>query len=269
MRLGRPGNEVMGVWNKASFHCFCHVVHSAIQKRNVTCASFDQSNELYFFAADCMFQNWVGPCKTKATNSSPPLLLPLQATVTFLILLQPALLLIDHGHFQYNCISLGLALWGIVALVTQHDILGSIAFTLALNYKQMELYHAVPFFCYLLGKALRTSGTTPFRKITFLGFTVILTFLVCWFPFLTRPDLVPQVLHRIFPFARGLYEDKVANFWCTVSVLVKVRQLFSQATLARVSLGTTLVALLPSSWNLLRNPTPYRFILALVRRVGC
>lgn len=24
-------------------------------------------------------------------------------------LLQPALLLIDHGHFQYNCISLGLA----------------------------------------------------------------------------------------------------------------------------------------------------------------
>ena len=199
----------------------------------------------------------------------PPLLLPLQATVTFLILLQPALLLIDHGHFQYNCISLGLALWGIVALVTQHDILGSVAFALALNYKQMELYHAVPFFCYLLGKALRTSGTTPFRKITFLGFTVILTFLVCWFPFLTRPDLVPQVLHRIFPFARGLYEDKVANFWCTVSVLVKVRQLFSQATLARVSLGTTLVALLPSSWNLLRNPTPYRFILALVRRVGC
>ena len=72
MRLWGSGNEVMGVWNKASFHCFCHVVHSVIQKRNVTCASFDQSNELYFFAADCMFQNWVGPCKTKATNSSPP-----------------------------------------------------------------------------------------------------------------------------------------------------------------------------------------------------
>lgn len=52
MRLGRSWNEVMEVWNKASFHCFCRVVHSTIQKRKVTCASFDQSNELYFFAAD-------------------------------------------------------------------------------------------------------------------------------------------------------------------------------------------------------------------------
>ena len=143
--------------------------------------------------------------------SSPPLLL--QATVIFLTLLQPALILIDHSHFQYNCISLGFALWDIVAMVTQHDILGSIAFTLALNYKQMELYHAVPFFCFLLRKALRTSGTTPFRKITFLRLTVVLTFLVCWFPFITRPHLVPQVLHRLFPFTRGLYEDKVAT-WC-------------------------------------------------------
>lgn len=91
-------------------------------------------------------QNWVG------LSLPPPLLL--QATVIFLTLLQPALILIDHSHFQYNCISLGFALWGIVAVVTQHDILGSIAFTLALNYKQMELYHAVPFFCFLLRKAL-------------------------------------------------------------------------------------------------------------------
>lgn len=29
---------------------------------------------------------------------------------------------------------------------------------------------------------------------------------------------VLQVVHRMFPFARGLYEDKVANFWCSISV---------------------------------------------------
>ena len=55
--------------------------------------------------------------------------------------------------FRYNTISLGLALWGVVALARGHDLLGSIAFTLALNYKQMELYHALPFFFYLLGKS--------------------------------------------------------------------------------------------------------------------
>ena len=38
------------------------------------------------------------------------------------------------------------------------------------------------------------------------------------FDTLVRPKAVLQVLHRMFPFARGLYEDKVANFWCSISV---------------------------------------------------
>ena len=57
---------------------------------------------------------------------------------------------------RYNSVSLGLTLWGILLLASQHDLLGSVAFSLALNYKQMELYHALPFFSYLLGTALRT-----------------------------------------------------------------------------------------------------------------
>ena len=39
-------------------------------------------------------------------------------------------------------------------------------------------------------------------------------FALCWLPFLTSLDQAKQVLHRLFPFARGLFEDKVANFWC-------------------------------------------------------
>ena len=56
---------------------------------------------------------------------------------------------------RYNSISLGLAAWGVVGLSSGHDLLGSVAFVLALNYKQMELYHALPFFCYLLGACFR------------------------------------------------------------------------------------------------------------------
>lgn len=51
---------------------------------------------------------------------------------------------------RYNSISLGLALWGVVGITRGRDLLASVAFVLALNFKQMELYHAMPFFFYLL-----------------------------------------------------------------------------------------------------------------------
>ena len=77
--------------------------------------------------------------------------------------------------------------------------------------------------------------------------TVHFVCFVSWLPFLSNTDLFLQVVRRVFPIQRGLYEvsevlhcgcdiieecalslglqDKVANFWCAVSVLVKVRQL--------------------------------------------
>lgn len=54
-----------------------------------------------------------------------------------MILLNPCLVLIDHGHFQYNCISLGLTLGAVAAILSNNDIVGSILFTLAINHKQV------------------------------------------------------------------------------------------------------------------------------------
>lgn len=71
------------------------------------------------------------------------------------ILLYPGLILIDYGHFQYNSVSLGFALWGVLGVSCDWDLLGSLAFCLAINYKQMELYHSLPFFCFLLGKCFK------------------------------------------------------------------------------------------------------------------
>ncbi len=66
-------------------------------------------------------------------------------------LFYPLLYLIDHGHFQYNSISLGLALISFIMATKPNSILlSAVFFTLSLNYKQMELYHAVPIFVYLL-----------------------------------------------------------------------------------------------------------------------
>lgn len=62
---------------------------------------------------------------------------------------------VDLNRIRYNGVSLGLTLWGLLGLSLGWDALGSVAFCLALNYKQMELYHALPFFCYLLGKCIK------------------------------------------------------------------------------------------------------------------
>lgn len=185
------------------------------------------------------------------------------------MLMQPSLILVDHGHFQYNSISLGFALWGVMAVITDWDVLGSVAFCLALNYKQMELYHSLPFFCYLLGKALRfkRDWRDALSHVVKLGVAVVLCFSLCWAPFYLRGggSGVAQVLARVFPFNRGIYEDKVASFWCSVSVLVKVRNFLSTQVLMWVSSVATLAAALPSLLPLLRDPSPYRFLLALVR----
>jgi hypothetical protein len=75
------------------------------------------------------------------------------------LLLQPAHVLTDHGHFQYNCISLGLALGGAVAIAAHgRRVLGSVLFCAALSHKQMSLAYAPAFFAHLLGSSLQAPG---------------------------------------------------------------------------------------------------------------
>ncbi|XP_024135173.1 dolichyl pyrophosphate Man9GlcNAc2 alpha-1,3-glucosyltransferase [Oryzias melastigma] len=188
-----------------------------------------------------------------------------KVSVLLCILLYPGLILIDYGHFQYNGVSLGLALWGVLGLGLGWDALASIAFSLALNYKQMELYHALPFFCYLLGKCIKAGLIgRGFLLLVRIAAAVVVTFALCWLPFLSDPVQALQVVRRIFPVARGLFEDKVANTWCSLNVLIKIRSLLSADAQLHLSLVFTLLAVLPSSIKLLTRPTFWHFKLALV-----
>ena len=93
----------------------------------------------------------------------------------FLALLHPLLILIDHGHFQYNCVSLGLVGVAIALLWGGHEWAGSVAFVLSLTFKQMSLYYAPAFFAYLLARtrvgrgnssvSLGTRSVAPPRKL--------------------------------------------------------------------------------------------------------
>ena len=90
--------------------------------------------------------------------------------------------------FQYNNMSLGLMMAATACLFHFHDYLASILFVAALNYKQMELYHALPFFSYLLGRCLLCSSWSKFvGKLATIGALVIATFCFIWLPFLLLP----------------------------------------------------------------------------------
>jgi len=91
---------------------------------------------------------------------------------------------------------------------------------------------------------------------------VIVTFGFIWWPFLQYPEQVVQVIHRIFPVNRGLFEDKVANFWCSLNVIYKLKAI-NQDTLVLISSLVTLLTALPSNLALFWLPSKDQFILAL------
>lgn len=190
-----------------------------------------------------------------------------------LTLTYPGLILIDHGHFQYNCISLGLYLSGVNFLLLEWDMLGSILFCLAIGYKQMELYHALPIFFFLLSNCIyKKSVRSGITHLARLSCVVFLTVFLIFAPFLLTTDLNLsfQVVRRLFPFDRGIYEDKVSNFWCATSPLVKWRSplptsslTLSSTKLVWVSVLLVLTTCLPVCIVLLKKSKNQKFLISL------
>ncbi|KAH7667423.1 Dolichyl-P-Glc:Man(9)GlcNAc(2)-PP-dolichol alpha-1,3-glucosyltransferase protein [Dioscorea alata] len=179
-----------------------------------------------------------------------------------MILLNPALILIDHGHFQYNCISLGLTLGAVAAVISDKDVIGAIMFTLAINHKQMSMYFAPAFFSYLLGKCLRRRN--PILEVVKLGFVVLATFALVWWPYLYSLEAILAVLARLAPFERGIYEDYVANFWCSTSVIIKWKRLFAIQPLKILSFILTVSSFIPSLIHQIKSPSDHGFLYAML-----
>ncbi|XP_017786742.1 PREDICTED: dolichyl pyrophosphate Man9GlcNAc2 alpha-1,3-glucosyltransferase [Nicrophorus vespilloides] len=202
-------------------------------------------------------------CRKKTKNAGNSFALKSAIVVS---LIYPGLILIDHGHFQYNCVSLGFLIFSIGFLFMEREVLCTIFFCMALNYKQMELYHAFPFFLYLLSVCIPKPGESPiigFLNVGKLGITVIATFGILWFPFIFETRHFLQVLHRLFPVYRGVFEDKVANFWCTLNVFNKLKDYCSNKML-RYCTFATLTAILPSSTDLFLRPNIKKFVPAII-----
>ncbi|KAN0074109.1 ALG6, ALG8 glycosyltransferase family domain containing protein [Elaphomyces granulatus] len=211
------------------------------------------------------------------------------------ILLQPSTILIDHGHFQYNTVMLGLVVASLESILAGRLLSACIFFVAALGFKQMALYYAPIMFSFLLGTCF--IPRVRIFLLLFIAFTTIAAFAVLFTPLLAGsfydwyhglplsvpvPPLVQtlpmkleenswyyapimqvsQVIHRILPFSRGIFEDKVANAWCAIHTFVKLHR-FPTTTLQRASLGFTLLSILVPCIVIFRNPRPILLPLAL------
>ena len=155
--------------------------------------------------------------------------------------LQPGLLLVDHGHFQYNGVALGLTLAALVATGRGAFLRAAALFAAALNYKQMTLYFAPVFFVAMLAAATRRrvlpATWSPVAGVAALGAVMVAVFAALWLPLCTGTptaaacgDVLAAVLRRQFPFSRNLFEDKVSNLWCVAEPLLRLRaRLYSPA----------------------------------------
>ncbi|PCH40063.1 glycosyltransferase family 57 protein [Wolfiporia cocos MD-104 SS10] len=178
-----------------------------------------------------------------------------QESAFLLLLFQPSLLLIDFGHFQYNSVMLvGFTLLALNFFETGRDLLGASCFVLSLGFKQMALYFAPAIGSYLLGKCLYLGPAQGTRLFLRLAIVTTLSVLLLFLPFLPPFAPLPTILDpitRIFPFARGLFEDKVANFWCASDVLLKWRRRLSAPALMRLSTLLTALGFLPGAAGLI------------------
>lgn len=206
------------------------------------------------------------------------------------ILMQPATILIDHGHFQYNTVMLGLFVACISNILAGRALWACLFFVGALGFKQMALFWAPAVAAYLAGSCLFPRIDIP----RFLGIavTTIGSFALLLLPHLlgtaydayrqmplpaemTSPPLlsavpvalneksgyypylfqVAQIVHRIFPFHRGLFEDKVANVWCSIhaSGLHKLHN-YDHGTMSELALAVTLVSIIPPCLIIFSRP---------------
>jgi alpha-1,3-glucosyltransferase len=66
-------------------------------------------------------------------------------------------------------------------------------------------------------------------------------------------EQLQQIAHRLFPFARGLFEDKVSNVWCILHIAVKVKNILTFDQQLKLATGLTLITSILPCLKLLKD----------------
>lgn len=181
----------------------------------------------------------------------------------------PVFLLIDHGHFQYNNVMLGFTLWALTMFAYKKYALSVMFLMLSISFKQMNIYSVPAFGAAHLGVGL-SHGNLKSTVYCYLkwGLVAITTLVACFSPFLGNLEMIFIIIKRLFPVNRGLFEQKVANFWCTISILTKIHTKYPKEDLFKFCLTFVIISLSPMIVGLISlaskgRLTIQKFILGL------
>lgn len=103
-------------------------------------------------------------------------------------------------------------------------------------------------------------------RILLLLIVFIVALYILWYPLIqamTLQKAVEAIFTRIFPIRRGIFEDKVASFWCVLHNLYKINSLWDRPKQVAITSIVTLGLCVPSCFLLLKKPSNYMFILTL------
>ena len=166
--------------------------------------------------------------------------------VLLLTLINPLMIIIDHGHFQFNNVMHGFFVLAIFFLYSENYILAIIFYSFCINFKQMGLYYAIPFPLYVIKKMFFNNSKKENNNIILsliyigiYGLITLITNVVIYLPWL-KSKRTNDVFSRIFPVRRGIFEDKVATFWCTINIFIKLNNLFKLSHLFKFALILTI-----------------------------
>ncbi|KAL8999080.1 MAG: hypothetical protein Q9169_001968 [Polycauliona sp. 2 TL-2023] len=142
------------------------------------------------------------------------------------ILLSPALLIIDHVHFQYNGFLYGILILSLVCARKRSGQLASgLLFAVLLCFKHIYLYLAPAYFVYLLRVYClgpKTNFGVHLGNSLKLGIGLATIFGLMFGPFVHWKQH-EQLLSRLFPFSRGLCHAYWApNIWSMYSFTDRV-----------------------------------------------
>ena len=179
----------------------------------------------------------------RAPKTEPSAWLP----ATALTFLNAGLLLVDHVHFQYNGMLIGLLLLSTALMDMGHERWAALTFAVLLCLKHLFLFAAPLYFVHLLcGHVLgpqRALSARALGRLVLLGAIVLGVFAIVFTPFIVFGQLA-QMAARLFPFGRGLTHAYWApNAWALYTCADRV----VSAAAARLLPASSLAAMRAAS----------------------